>query len=560
MGAASRAGVILLALLRALAAGGRVAIRWLGWALAIAETPLVRLFVRVGLSWASLRIALGAMALGLATLILVGFLRLPEAGDGAPLKLALHPVYVAEQAQMRSDAPVFGRGLRANAVRAWARIPSDGSMFGVTRAEIRSPLQRLLPAIDDVADGWAADQTPTEAAAQLVSDLKKVDDRQKQHGGGADRVAIEYHMGLAELFNGDQQDAEGRMQNVLRLINARLAPLEDAESAGTDQGATGDKSADARQTDLVRLYDVAIAADYALGLADLADPGKHGDAMAALNDAISLANAHQDVVASPADRLTTKLFTLDPQTSLVKLDTADIYADLLAATIASAAQGDRKATGELAFLVKDLQGKSMSGRPRLAANLEIAALLTGAADAVGSFAPDAASDDPGLAQVSSEVHAVASTDQAVPELHNFWNVTHAWRIELANGEAADIRRSLAQSSKELGPERAWLGEVLNDAYDDLKAPADRARFIQQYGDLLQGVTIFRSLEANMPLARYAGLPAWLATWLTWIVVGLLWFVFLHAILLALRTREPWRVIYGSGYAADFRAHRPEPRS
>ena len=264
------------------------------------------------------------------------------------------------------------------------------------------------------------------------------------------------------------------------------------------------------------------------------------------------------MVASPADQLTTKLFALDPRTSVVRLDTADIYADLLAATIAAAARGEPKATGELAFLVKDLQGKSMSGRPRLAANLEIAALLTGNADAVGAFAPDAAADDPGLAQVSGEVRAIASTDQAVPEMHDFWGVTRAWRADLAGGDAADIRHALSATPKDLAPERAWLGEVLNDAYDDLGAPADRARFIQQYGDLLQGVSILRSLEANMPLARYAGLPVWLAAWLTWSLTAGLWFVLLHAVLVALRTREPWRVIYGSGYAADYRAHRPEP--
>jgi hypothetical protein len=553
MGAAYRAGMIVLAALHALGVAWRAATRWAGRALAIVETPLVRFFVRPSLHWAGLRVAMWAAVLAVITLILIGFLRLPATGDAAPLKLALRPVYDAEQAQMRADAPVFGQGLRANAVRAWVKVPDSG-MFGVAHADVRLPLQRLLPAIDDVADGWATDQSPTEAAAQLVGDLKKVDDRQNQHGGGSDRVAIEYHMGLAELFNGDRQDAEGRMQNVLRLINLRLAVLEDAQGPVADQGAAGDT----RQNDLVRLYDVEIAADYVLGLAELADPGKHADAAAVLSDALSLANAHQDIIASPADRLSTKLFTLDPDTSLVKLDTADIYADLLAATIAAAAQGDPKATGELAFLVKDLQGKSMSGRPRLAANLEIAALLTGADDAVGAFAPDAAADDPQLAQVTSEVHAVASTDQAVPELHNFWSVTRAWRTDLAAGDAADIRHALAQSSKDLAPERAWLGEVLNDAYDQLKGPAERARFIQQYGDLLQGVSIFRSLEANMPLARYAGLPNWLATWLTWSLVGLLWFVLLHAILVALRTREPWRVIYGSGYAADFRANRAEP--
>jgi hypothetical protein len=61
----------------------------------------------------------------------------------------------------------------------------------------------------------------------------------------------------------------------------------------------------------------------------------------------------------------------------------------------------------------------------------------------------------------------------------------------------------------------------------------------------------------MPLARYVGLPGWLATSLTVALAGLLWLIFAHAILVALRTREPWRVIYGSGYAADYRAHRPE---
>jgi hypothetical protein len=553
MGAANRAGVIFLAVLRAAAVGWRVASRWLARALAIVETPLVRLFVRAGLVWAMVRMALVAVPLALLTLVLIGFLRLPAAGDAAPLKLTLRPVYIAEQAQMRADAPVFGQGLRVGAIRAWVAIPGDDRMFGVTRADIRAPLQRLRSALNDVADGWSADPSPTEAAAQLVSDLKKVDDKQKQHG--CDRVAIEYHLGLAELFNGDQRDAEGRLQNVLNLINAKLAPLEDAQ--GGVQSGAADGAADGAETDLVRLYDVAIAADYALGLAELEDPGKRADAPAALNDAISLANAHQDVVASPADRLTTKLFALDPQTSLVKLDTGDIYADLLAATIVAAAQGDPKATGELAFLVKDLQGKSMSGRPRLAANLEIAALLTGDSQAVGAFAPDASADDPGLAAVTSEVHAVASTDQAVLDMQSFWSVTHAWRGDLANGDAADIRHALAEAPKQLALERAWLGEVLNDAYDDLKAPADRARFIQQYGDLLQGVSVLRSLEANMPLARYAGLPGWLATWLTWSLVGVLWFVFLHAILVALRTREPWRVIYGSGFAADYRAHRPE---
>ena len=184
-----------LAALRALPAAWRAATRWLGRALAIVETPLVRLFVRASMPWALARIALTALGLALVSLILIGFLRLPAAGDAAPLKLVLRPVYGAEQAQMRADAPVFGQGLRANAVRAWVDIPNDARMFGVTRADIRLPLERLLPAINDVAVGWAADQTPTEAAAQLVDDLKKVDDRQKSHGG--DRVAIEYHMGLA---------------------------------------------------------------------------------------------------------------------------------------------------------------------------------------------------------------------------------------------------------------------------------------------------------------------------------------------------------------------------
>ena len=330
-----------------------------------------------------------------------------------------------------------------------------------------------------------------------------------------------------------------------------MAPLEDAQ--GSSRAARRSR----RSADLARFYTAEIAADYALGLADLADPGKRGDATAALNDALSMANAHQDLVAAPADRQSTKLFALDPATSLVKLDTGDVYADLLAATIAAAAQGDKQAGGELGFLATDLQGKSMSGRPKLAVNLEIAALLAGKTDAVGAFTPDASADDPAIAQVTAEVHAAASSNEAVLDLHNYWSVVHTWRADLGNGDAADIRKQLAQQPKELAAERAWLGEVLNAAYDDLKSPGDRARFIQQYGDLLQGVSIFRSLEANMPLARYVGLPGWLATGVTVALAGLLWLIFAHAILVALRTREPWRVIYGSGYAADYRAHRPE---
>jgi hypothetical protein len=153
---------------------------------------------------------------------------------------------------------------------------------------------------------------------------------------------------------------------------------------------------------------------------------------------------------------------------------------------------------------------------------------------------------------------VASSQQAVPDLHSYWGVTHAWRGDLENGDAAAIRQQLAGASGQFQAERPWLGEALNDAYDDLKAPADRARFIQQYGDLLQGLSMMRSLEANMPLARYAGLPVWLATFLTVVAVAIAWLLLLHAVIVALRTREPWRVIYGSGYAADFRAHRPEP--
>jgi hypothetical protein len=549
MGAPSRTGLIFAALFHGFAAVWRgVSAAW-RVTFGLLETPLVRLFVRAGAGWASLRMAGVAVALALLSLFFVGFLRLPAAGDSAPLKLALHPVYQAEQAQMRADAPVFATGLRANAPRAWVHIPETGAL-ALTRGDIRLPLERLLPGIDEVAGQWAAAGAPSGAAAQLVADLKKADDRQRQRDGSADRVAIEYHVGLAELFNGDRQDAEKRMQTVVQLIEARLAPLEDAQ-----QGvAAPDKAHDA---DLARLYTAEIAADYALGLAQLGDPGKHSDATASLNAALSLANAHQDLVAAPSDRLSTKLFTLDPATSVVKLDTADIYADLLAATISAAAQGDQKAGGDLAFLVSDLQGKSMSGRPKLAVNLEIAALLAGKTDAIGAFTPDAAADDPAIAQVTGEVHAAASSNEAVLDLHNYWSVVHSWRADLANGDAADIRKQLAQQPKELAAERAWLGEVLNAAYDDLKSPGDRARFIQQYGDLLQGVSIFRSLEANMPLARYVGLPGWLATSLTVALAGLLWLIFAHAILVALRTREPWRVIYGSGYAADYRAHRPE---
>ncbi|HEX3918981.1 MAG TPA: hypothetical protein VHW60_16710 [Caulobacteraceae bacterium] len=513
----------------------------------VVETPLVRLFVRAGPGWTTAWMVGVALVLALVSLFFVGFLRLPAASDSAPQKLGLRPVYLAEQAQMRADAPVFATGLRANAVRAWAHIPETGAL-ALTRGDIRLPLERLLPDINDVAGQWAAGGATSRAAAQLVAELKKADDRQRQRDGSADRVAIEYHTGLADLFNGDRQDAEKRMQTVVQLIEARVGPLEDAQ-----QGAPTPP----RQADLARLYSAEIAADYALGLAQLSDPGKQSDATASLNAALSLAGAHQDLVAAPADRLSTKLFTLDPATSVVKLDTADIYADLLAATIAAAAQGDKQASGELAFLVSDLQGKSMSGRPKLAVNLEIAALLAGKTDAVGAFTPDASADDPAIPQVTAEVHAAASSNEAVLDLHSYWSVVHSWRTDLANGDAADIRKQLAQQPKELAPERAWLGEVLNDAYDDLKSPGERARFIQQYGDLLQGVSIFRSLEANMPLARYVGLPGWLATGVTFALAALLWLIFAHAILVSLRTREPWRVIYGSGYAADYRAHRPE---
>jgi hypothetical protein len=547
MGAPSRTGLIFAALFHGFAAVWRAVSA--GWRLSfgVVETPLVRLFVRAGPGWAALRIVGVAVALALVSLFFVGFLRLPAASDSAPLKLSLHPVYLAEQAQMRADAPVFATGMRANAVRAWVHIPETGAL-ALTRGDIRLPLERLLPDINDVAGQWAAGGATSDAAAQLVSELKKADDRQRQRDGSADRVAIEYHTGLAELFNGDRQDAEKRMQTVVQLIEARLPPLEDAQ-----QGA----ATPARQADLARLYSAEIAADYALGLAQLGDPGKQADATASLNAALSLASAHQDLVAAPADRLSTKLFTLDPATSVVKLDTADIYADLLAATISAAGRGDKAAGGELAFLVSDLQGKSMSGRPKLAVNLEIAALLAGKTDAVGAFTPDASADDPAIAQVTNEVHAAASSNEAVLDLHNYWSVIHTWRTDLANGDAADIRKQLAQQPKELAPERAWLGEVLNDAYDDLKSPADRARFIQQYGDLLQGLSIVRSLEANMPLARYVGMPGWLATGVTVLLTALLWLIFAHAVLVALRTREPWRVIYGSGYAADYRAHRPE---
>jgi hypothetical protein len=293
-------------------------------------------------------------------------------------------------------------------------------------------------------------------------------------------------------------------------------------------------------------------------VADLGDAGRRQDAVAALNAAIGAADAHQDLVALPADKLSAKLFQLDPDRTLLKLDVADIYADLLAATITAAGQGDPKAIGDLAFMVGELQGKSMAGRPRLAANLEIAALLTGAEDKVGAFTPDVAADDPAMTQVANEVRTVASSQQAVPDLHSFWGITHAWRGDLENGDAAAIRQQLAGAPAQFQAERPWLGEALNDAYDDLKAPADRARFIQQYGDLLQGLSMVRSLEANMPLARYAGLPVWLATVITVVAVAIAWLLLLHAVIVALRTREPWRVIYGSGYAADYRAHRPEP--
>ena len=568
MGAADRPGTVRhspgASLARYAGVAARVLGRLVGAAFTWLEALLVRRFVRVSWGWSAVRMALALAFLVFVVGVLLGAWRLGPSASSAQLKLSLQPIYEAERAQMRQDAKVFSTGIRAGAVRPWLRIPARG-MFGVAHANVRTALEGLIPTLGGLANHWAQDPSApgSGSAVALISQLKQIDAQQKAEGGASDRGVIEYHLGLAELFAGDRQDAEQRFQNVLRLIDDRLRKLD-----ASDPDASNATAHNPHVVDLGRLYSVQIATDYALGLAQLDDADHGKAASASLGAAIDTADARKALVAATADRLTTHLFPLQTATDFVGLDTTDVYTDLLAGLITRAGAGDRAADSELAARVDELSGKSMVGRPRLAANLQIAALLTGKASLLASFAAGASAADPGLPVVAREVQLVGGG--TVQDPHDYWSVLRAWRQDLAQGQFAKVRRELRAAPPDLASrERAWLSEALTDAYSRLPA-VDRARLAQQAGDLVHGKTI-EVLAANQPLVLYAHWPVWVASAVSVSISLLLIALFVHGVYVALRTRRAWRVIYGSGYAADVTADpeewaqagesaKPEPRA
>lgn len=417
--------------------------------------------------------------------LLLGMAREPTPPSFATAPMAHIDFTCAEQEMMRAEWRVFADGLWSGAPHPWTAKPSSG-LFYVRNEGARA---QAYQAIDDLVRDGNSPAT-LNSAADLLRGASGV---MLDH----DRSIVQFHRGLVLMRQGGKsKDAVSQFQGVQKAI------------AGSSDKRT--------QAELIQRAGISVATEEALGVALSDFDPSHGAQELAL--AAADLGKYSALLRSPGDAHAT-VFRLQPAT-LVDLDSAEVYADAIAANLRVLARARCEdpdyaaAIGALKGYMAPFRGNAgvTSQWPQLASDLQLAAAMLGDAGYVKQF-PILASDDAAAHAGTAARLAVAAPQadlsaQGDAPVGAGWSQRARWRTYLYLGQARalyDEMRQLPASSQDAQANRKWLSEMLQAAMASKDtAQSDKRRLWTAYGDMAGGTGWLRDAQLRAPFGFVPG--------------------------------------------------------
>lgn len=366
--------------------------------------------------------------------------------DGGREPYPVPAVIQAEQDYL-ARTPGMTTGLPANAVRPWAFLAERG-MSAIADDAVRARLEGLRLRLEPLADQFAQGQRVDQAAAGSIRDAMLASNEE----AGRNRGPVLYHLGVAQLFAGNLQDARDTLTEAVELAG---------EAWG---GAEND-------LERRRLTGLLASTGYALGhtLLRLEEPQ---EAAEAFQQALIAFDRGRESMPRADQRERYYVFIAEHQSDLTR---AEIATDLIVARLAaaSAVRGrDREARHQdIRTLLETFaaEGDAPRRNPRLAVNLQIAAVAVGARARTRAFSPilDGATLTGPLQAASDAAEAFGGgeTGRRPP-----WSQLARWRTKLQAGDLSALSAPLPRADV-TGPVgetyRAWRADVGRDIGWDL---------------------------------------------------------------------------------------------
>lgn len=443
-------------------------------------------FVPIGVTF------LAVVAAAVISMWLLGwFTRVEPTAQG--YSFPARPVYAADIERMERDNNDFRGGFIQNEVAKWEAIPNDGGWFNFQPASgALSPLRSALDMLPARGEPGVLSPAQAERVRAALTDATGQDPSET-------RGANNYHRGLTYLLEREYSSAAQAFRQALTQVQARLAAANPGTSAWGRRRFTETTN---------RLHAAQISILYALGLTEL-KRGRWADAATALQSAWEIAQRERTRGIEAPTSSSSFWFTVSTQERLPMLHvpTADIWTNLLVALMRQ--HGDAMAAGggtgadelraRLEGLVREASDHAdEAGRhPRLAANLRIAALRSGAR------APVAEAEDGEELNLQSRFRSaggapreVAAAEQTAAMIANpqgqadpraaYWRATQEWRAAFSGSGrrgqqlVSAIDRRLDEIPDDREDLRAWLCDVMETEFREA-SPSAKREITRNYG-------------------------------------------------------------------------------
>lgn len=339
--------------------------------------------------------ALTFAGIGFALLLGVGFVSADYAsgrmaatfaGDVGNERIVPLPRYPSEVAYLRQQDQLFRTGRPSERIRTWYEVPDDpGGFFSAVRGPRAADRERraVYERINAGTARWSPRQiVPESATEDVIESLTSLQEAEEARTAGSNselsqiRAFSHYHLGLAHFHDGlremrEQPDNPAAGKDAFDEAARSFASLTGLLEDNTASNEAGQR----------RLLGMKIAGYHARGLSELMS-GDAANALASLTSAT-------DLIPEPGSRernlISNDLGTLlldesDAGRSPARYSTLDIYADLLAAHIATFdAATDLSETSPTAALLDRLRARlgEIPAGHRIKPNLAILASLMG---------------------------------------------------------------------------------------------------------------------------------------------------------------------------------------